>query len=182
MARSIPLGIFLAIATLPAWPEVADSASNGFTVKLAVQIQAPPEAVYRRLIQVSSWWSSAHTFSQDAKNLTLDPKAGGCFCEALPNGGSVRHMQVLMVAPGKSLVLSGALGPMQSLAATGTMSIELTPSAGETKLTATYAVNGYLAAGMNTWAAPVDRVLGEQFARLKNLVEHGDPAAPATSR
>lgn len=182
MARTIPLGVFLAIAALPAWPEVADSASNGFTVKIAVQIQAPPEAVYRRLIQVAGWWSPAHTFSQDAKNLSLDPKAGGCFCEVLPNGGSVRHMQVLMVAPDKSLVLSGALGPLQALAATGTMSIELAPASGETKLTATYAVNGYLPAGMNTWAGPVDRVLGEQFSRLKNLVEHGDPAAPAKSR
>jgi uncharacterized protein YndB with AHSA1/START domain len=180
MARTITLGVFLAIAALPALPEIADSASNGFTVKIAVQIQAPPEAVYRRLIQVAGWWSPAHTFSHDAKNLSLEEKAGGCFCETLPNGGSVRHMQVLMVAPGKSLVLSGALGPLQTLAATGTMSIELEPSAGETKLTATYAVNGYLAAGMNTWAAPVDRVLGEQFSRLKNLVEHGDPAATAT--
>jgi hypothetical protein len=30
---------------------------------------------------------------------------------------------------------------------------------------------------MNTWAAPVDSVLKEQFTRLKSFVEHGDPAA-----
>jgi hypothetical protein len=29
---------------------------------------------------------------------------------------------------------------------------------------------------MNTWAAPMDSVLREQFTRLKNYIEHGDPA------
>ncbi len=29
---------------------------------------------------------------------------------------------------------------------------------------------------MNTWAAPVSAVLEEQFTRLKNYIEHGDPA------
>ena len=46
---------------------------------------------------------------------------------------------------------------------------------GGTKLEVTYAVAGYLPAGMNTWAAPVDGVLEEQFTRLKNYVETGDP-------
>jgi hypothetical protein len=40
----------------------------------------------------------------------------------------------------------------------------------------TYAVTGYLAAGLNTYAAPVDGVLKEQFTRMKNYIERGDPA------
>jgi hypothetical protein len=40
-------------------------------------------------------------------------------------------------------------------------------------------VTGYLPAGMNTWAAPVDSVLTEQVTRLKNYVERGDPAKAA---
>jgi hypothetical protein len=31
-------------------------------------------------------------------------------------------------------------------------------------------------AGMNTWAAPVDSVLAEQFTRLKSLIENGKAA------
>jgi hypothetical protein len=45
-----------------------------------------------------------------------------------------------------------------------------------TKLEFTYAVTGYLPAGLNTWAVPVDSVLKEQLTRLKNYIEHGNPA------
>ena len=117
-------------------------------------------------------------FSGSAKNLSIEEKPGGCLCEKLPNGGA-RHMEVMYIAPGKRLVLSGGLGPLQAIGATGAMSIDLAPAEGGTKLQVTYAVTGYLAAGMNTWAAPVDSVLAEQFTRLKNLVEQGDPAAKA---
>ncbi|HUK19234.1 MAG TPA: SRPBCC domain-containing protein [Bryobacteraceae bacterium] len=178
--RNIPaLAIILMLASIPGMAEVADSGSNGFTLKTTVQIQAPPDAVYRRLIQVGDWWDSAHTFSGDAKNLSIDEKPGGCFCEKLPNGGGVRHMEVVFLAPGKRLVLSGGLGPLQAIGATGAVSVDLTPAEGGTKLQFTYAVTGYLAAGMNTLAAPVDSVWSALLARLKNLVEHGDPAPKA---
>ena len=49
----------------------------------------------------------------------------GCWCEKLPNGGGVRHMQVVNVMPGKMLVMTGGLGPLQSMAATGSMSFKL---------------------------------------------------------
>jgi hypothetical protein len=41
-------------------------------------------------------------------------------------------------------------------------------------------VAGYLPAGMNTFAAPVDSVVAEQFTRLRNFVERGDPAPKQT--
>jgi len=72
--------------------------------------------------------------------------------------------------------MTGALGPLQNIAATGNMRVQLSASEGGTKLEATYAVTGYLPAGLNTWAAPVNSVLTEQFTRLKNYVEHGNPA------
>src|ERR1700690_2421263 len=99
----------------------------------------------------------------------------GCFCEKLARGGAARHMEVVFLAPGKTMVLSGALGPLQALAATGSMTISLSASEDGTKLSVSYAVTGYFPAGMNTWAAPVDGVLREQFTRLKNYVERGDP-------
>lgn len=56
------------------------------------------------------------------------------------------------------------------------MSIQFSPVEGGAKIEMTYAVTGYAAAGMNTWAVPVDAVLLDQFTRLKNYIERGDPA------
>ena len=157
--------------------DVADSAANGFTVKLAVTVQAPPQEVYRRLVHnVGDWWNPMHTFSGDAHNLSIDDKAMGCFCEKLASGGSVRHLEVVYADPGQKLVFSGALGPLQSIAATGSMTIQLTTAGAGTKVAVVYAVTGYLPAGMNTLAAPVDSVLTEQFTRLKSLNENGKAA------
>ena len=100
----------------------------------------------------------------------------GCFCEKLPDGGGVRHMEVVHFAPGKTLVMTGALGPLQTLAAAGNLAVELSAAEGGTQLAVTYALTGYLKAGMNTWASPVDSMIAEQFTRLKNYIERGDPA------
>src|ERR1051326_3995246 len=102
----------LFLAAGRAQPEVVDSAANGFTVKVTVNIQASPDDLYRQIVAVGDWWDSQHTFSGDAHNLSIDATATGCFCEKIPNHGSVRHMEVLLAAPGKSLVLTGALGPI----------------------------------------------------------------------
>ena len=168
----------LACAIAPNWlaAEVMDSSANGFTVKETLTIQAAPQDVFRRIFRVGDWWSPQHTFSGDAHNLSIEEKAGGCFCEKLPNGGGVKHLEVVYLAPGKAIVMHGALGPLQSIAATGSMQFQLTAADGGTKLEVTYTVGGYLAAGMNTWTAPVDSVLKEQVTRLKNYIEHVDPA------
>jgi hypothetical protein len=159
--------------------EVVDSASNGFTVKTTLSIKAGPDVVYRRIIQVGEWWDPVHTYSHDSHNLTIEEKPMGCWCEKLPNQGSVRHMEVLTLMPGKTLVMSGGIGPLQSMATAGSMTINLSPEEGGTKLEMTYAVGGYLASGLNTLAPIVDSVLGQQFSRLKNYVEHGKPVPVA---
>jgi hypothetical protein len=64
---------------------------------------------------------------------------------------------------------------MQSIAATGSMRIQLTAAEGATKFDVVYSVVGYLPAGMQTWAKPADAMLTEQFRRLQNYIEHGDP-------
>jgi len=170
------LGQALALA------EVADSAANGFTVKIAMNIRAAPGDVYRRLIRVGDWWSSAHTYSGDAHNLSIEERAMGCFCEKLPDQGSVRHMDVVLVMPGKRLRLSGGLGPLQGIGAAGSMTFALSPAEGGTKLEMTYAVAGYLPEGLNSWAPQIDSVLAEQVTCLKNYIETGDPAGKSEER
>ena len=172
------LAVLMLLLPAAAQAAVADSAPNGFTIKLSYTIQAAPNDVYQRLVHnVGDWWSSDHTFSHDAHNLSIEEKPMGCFCEKIPGGGAVRHLEVVNFAPGKTLVMTGGLGPMQPLAVAGSLTIALAPAGSGTKLDVTYAAGGYLAAGLNTWAAPANGMLTEQFDRLKLYVETGKPVA-----
>ena len=172
------LGLLLASAlVLPARAAVGDSATNGFSVIETAHIAATPDKVYAALITPSHWWSSSHTFSHDAANLSLDATAGGCWCEKLPDQGTVQHLVVVHAVPGHSLVMRGALGPLQGLGVNGAMTITLKPAADGTDLSLTYNVGGYLKDGLASWASPVDSVLAEQIVRLKSFVETGAPLA-----
>jgi uncharacterized protein YndB with AHSA1/START domain len=165
----------LLLAAVLAHGKVIDSAEGGFTIQKILQIKAAPEDVYRKLVgNVGEWWNPAHSFSQDSHNLRIEDRPGGCFCEKLPNNGFVRHLEVILAMPGKRLVMSGAFGPLQHLAATGSMLIQFLPEAGGTKLEVTYRVTGYLPPpGIGSWSSPVDMMLEEQFTRFKSYVETG---------
>jgi uncharacterized protein YndB with AHSA1/START domain len=170
--------VFAVAAAAAANGAVVDSGPSGFTIKISLNIQAPPATVYQKFVSnVGDWWNSAHTFSGSAKNLSIEQKPMGCFCEKLLDGGGVRHMEVLYVAPGKGLVMSGALGPMQPLAAGGTLRLTFAAEGDATKFEATYSVMGYLATGMDKFAPLADGMLTGQLARFKNYVEKGDPGA-----
>jgi len=135
-------------------------------------VKATPAAAYDKFVHhVGDWWSSDHTYSHDAHNLTMDDKAGGCFCEKLPDGGGVRHLQVNYDAPGKALILSGGMGPLSSMAVTGAMNVTFTAVEGGTKIALTYAVGGYAQGGLTTLAAPVDGMLKETLGRFRSYVE-----------
>jgi len=140
----------------------------GFTAVETAHIAAPPERVYALMIQPARWWSSEHTFSGDAANLSLDPHAGGGWCERLPGGGSVEHLRVVYVVPGQTLRLTGALGPLQPMPVQGVLTLVLAPAAGGTDAKLTYALFGPDLGGLS---GPVDGVLAQQLARLKAAVE-----------
>ena len=110
-------------------------------------------------------------------------REGGCFCESLPNGGSVRHLEVVYADPGNALRLIGGLGPLQATATTGAMTWQLAKVDGGTKITLTYTVGGYVPQGLDSWAQAVDGVVGEQLERLARFIETGDPeeTAPAAA-
>ena len=159
----------------PALGEVKSVASNGFEVASAVTIAAPPDRVYSALGEIGLWWSSSHTFSHDAANLSIELRAGGCFCERLKNGGSVQHLQVVYAVPGEGLRLRGALGPLQMEGVEGTLAWSLKPAEGGTTIAQSYVVGGYIRGGMEQWAPKIDRVLDEQLQRLKSFIEGGSP-------
>jgi uncharacterized protein YndB with AHSA1/START domain len=153
--------------------EVVDAQPNGFQVKRTAVLNAPADKVYAALAQPSQWWSKDHTWSGSAANLSLAPMSGGCFCEKLPNGGSVMHMTVVYAQPSQGLRLFGALGPLQMTGATGHLGWTLSESGGKTTLTQTYDVGGYMKGGLDKLAPVVDQVLSAQFDRLTAYVETG---------
>ena len=128
----------------------------------------PPEAVYRALTQeVAAWWDGDHSWSGDAANFSMDAQAGGCFCETLPDGGSVEHMRVVFAQPGRLLRLRGGLGPLQGLGVTGTMDFRLEDDGhGGTRLKYRYGVGGFVPGGLASMAEPVDLVQLHQLERL----------------
>src|ERR1044071_7404786 len=113
----------LSLAAAPATAEVTTS-EQGFIVRNSATIAAPPAAVWAALVQPSRYWNPAHSYSGNGANLTIEPRAGGCFCEALPDGGSVEHLRVTMVQPNQLLRLSGALGPLGTEGLAGGLDLE----------------------------------------------------------
>lgn len=174
MKRAILIAVALAA---PASAKVVADNAAGFAIEHETVIAAPPQRVYAAIGQPARWWSSAHSWSGKAVNLTLDLRAGGCFCERLPGGGGVEHARVVMAWPGKLVRLTGALGPLQSEALAATLTWELKPAAGGTQVKLTYVVAGFARTARAALPGAVDGVLGEQLTRLKAFAE-----APKTGR
>jgi hypothetical protein len=169
---SIGLGLVLAAVTFDdARAEVLDVQASGFSVREVVRVAVPPTAAWATLVRPSSWWSPEHTYSHDAGNLTLDPRPGGRWIEALPGGGGVEHLTVVYADPPRLLRLEGGLGPMQALGGTGHLTVDLAPADGGTVITAVYDFGGHEQGGFAGLAPVVDRVLAEQFTRLKAASE-----------
>jgi uncharacterized protein YndB with AHSA1/START domain len=166
------LAMLILFTPLLAKAAVVDSSSYGFTVRNEYVIKSIPDSVFRYFYRdVSSWWSGLHTFSGSAGNLIIQPKANGCFCEKLNNGGSVRHMTVIYVDPPNIIRFTGGLGPLQGMAVDGIMTINFKAEEGSTRLTVTYTVGGYSPTSLGSLAPMVDRVIGEQFEGLKTFAE-----------
>lgn len=186
MMRALLLPAVITAATALFVPRasaaVVDAGPAGFTVTETAVVAASPQRVYEALIAPSHWWSPEHTYSHNAANLSLDARAGGCWCETLPGGGSVQHLVVVTAMPGNILRLRGALGPLQAMAVDGAMTVALTSGANTTHLAMTYTVGGYSRRGFFELSKAVDGVLNEQVARLKRLVETGTPDLPAATK
>jgi len=149
---------------------------TGFVVKLEANINAPAAKVYDALVgQIGSWWNPDHTYSHDAKNLSIDPRPGGCFCEKLPNGGGVEHLRVVYIVPHETVRFSGALGPLQASGLAGSLTWKLTGGAENTRVQLSYSVGGFIDGGFEKIAPAVESMLSDQLNRLKLFVETAKP-------
>lgn len=162
-------------ATGPGFAEVTAAAADGFVSEHTLVLEADSARAYRALTEeVSSWWDASHSYSGEAANFSLDARAGGCFCEVLPDGGSVEHMHVVFAEPGRQLRMQGGLGPLQAMGLSGSMTFELSPDgSGRTVLRYRYVVSGASISGLAALAEPVDRVQLGQLMRLAAYLAGG---------
>lgn len=189
MRNTVLVGAFVAgtIAT-PAAAEVTAQSEVGFVVREVADVSATPAETWRAMTSPGAWWSSAHTFSGSGANLSLSPTVGGCFCERFPppkgapatqQPGGVQHMRVIYVEPNRVLRLSGALGPLQSEALAGTLTMALRATDTGTHITWEYVVGGYMRYKVDQIAPAVDRMLAEQISLLAaHIAKSSAPAAP----
>ena len=163
------------LASAPAQAEIKSSTPAGFEVERKTFVLATPEAVYAQIGRIGEWWNPAHSYSGKAANLRLDLRAGGCFCESIGPGASVEHMRVIYADPKVGIRLSGGLGPLQKEAVTGTLSWSFKELGSGTEVTQNYIVSGYARGGLQGLAAPVDKVLSEQFDRMVEKLSETRP-------
>jgi hypothetical protein len=165
--KRLAAALVLSCAPFASRPAVVASGAGGFVLREEVEYAGPPAAAWQRPVRVGDWWGGSHTYSGDASRLTMKLEPGGCWCESLPSGGFVRHMDVVYVEPNVALRLVGGLGPLQQMGVSGALTFTLKAgSSGKTRVVAEYAASGYAADGFTELAPAVDRVLGAQLNRF----------------
>jgi hypothetical protein len=169
--KSLTAAIVVLLAVC-AKAEVTDAAGNGFTIRHSVSVAVTRAALYDIAISdIDHWWHDDHTISGNARNLYIEARPLGCFCERLADNAGLVHLTVTFVNPGVMLRLSGGLGPLGLMGVSGNMTWEFADSDAGSTITLQYAVGGYLDGGLDTLAVAVDSVLVEQMARLKARAE-----------
>jgi hypothetical protein len=154
-------------AAHPAAAEVTGNSDAGFATHHEVLVARSPQDAWDAFLRPGIWWNSEHTYSGDAANMRIEPKVGGCFCETIPaSGGEIEHMRVIYMVPASTMRLSGGLGPLQSEAVTGVLTMTLAAEGEMTKISWDYVVGGYMRMPMRELAPLVDQVIGEQLLRL----------------
>jgi hypothetical protein len=167
IGRVFACTMLMAAMAAPALGEVKAAAADGLVFQFKGQIAMPRDAAWARVLAIGSWWSDAHTYSGKAVNMSIDPVAGGCWCEMWA-GGEVEHGRIILMMRNEMLRFQTALGPLQGTGVNAAMTITLTdgPTPETTRVTMDYSVVGSSLSGLAAMAPPVDGVLQEQFNRL----------------
>jgi hypothetical protein len=164
-----------------AFADIVDVSPSGFLMRHEVPVNASPDKAYAAFVsEIGEWWNGDHTYSRSAKNLSIDARPLGCFCEKLANGGGISHMMVVYVQPNNTIRMVGGLGPLQATGVSGSLTMRfIAPPAGTTgsKIEMSYSVGGYMQGGYEKIAPVVNSVMVEQLTRLKTYIDTGKPTA-----
>lgn len=147
--------------------DVLDSGKLGFTVENSALVPVSPDQAWSALVNdIGLWWPADHTWFGDSKNLSIDARAGGCFCE-LDGPRQAKHLEVAHVAPGKLLRMLGALGPLQGMGLYGVLDWTFDAiNSKQTRITLRHRVSGYVTEDLPAFAPIVDRVQAQQLNGL----------------
>jgi uncharacterized protein YndB with AHSA1/START domain len=162
----------LTLATLgSADAEIKDASVAGFTLENTVQVPADAATAWKALVgDVDRWWPKDHTWWGGESQLSIEPRAGGCFCERRGPQQAL-HMLVTFADPGKLLRLTGGLGPLQGMGLTGALEFRFAPAAGGgTTITMFYRAGGYTPDDLSKFAPVVDKVQALQLGGLADYL------------
>jgi len=155
----------LALLSGTAQAELKASAPDALVIQVKAEVPLDRDDAWARLLDVSSWWKSSHTYSGSADNMNIDAVAGGCWCE-LWSGGEVEHGRVVAVMPKEMIRFDAPLGPLQemgvSTALTFTLSAGSKPNT--TAVVVDFKVSGSSLSGLDKIGAVIDGVIVEQVA------------------
>ncbi|MFC3551733.1 SRPBCC domain-containing protein [Lysobacter cavernae] len=174
----VTLGLLLAGTGTTAVAAVKDSAKDGFTIENERVVPVDAATAWRALVEdVDRWWPKDHTWWGAASTLSIQARAGGCFCE-VAGAQQAQHLTVTFVDPNKTLRMIGGLGPLQGMGVSGALEFRLAAAeAGGTRITLYYRAGGYSSDDLSKIAPVVDRVQGLQLEGLAAYLRQR--AAPA---
>ena len=180
LGRSFALLVCSMLGLPAAHAEVKDAKPSGFTLENTAHVSADALTTWKALVDdVGRWWPRDHTWWGAASELTIEPRAGGCFCER--NGAQqAAHLAVAFVDPGKLLRMTGGLGPLQGMGLHGVLEFRLAPADdGGTTITLFYRAGGYTPDDVGAFAPVVDQV---QAAQLGGLVRYVNERGVSNAR
>jgi len=174
---TIFMALSLAAAGL-ARAEIKDVSPSGFTIENSQVVPVDAMTAWNALVEdVGRWWPKDHTWWGDASKLSIQPSAGGCFCE-IDGARQALHMTVTFVDPGKTLRMTGGLGPLQGMGLSGALEWRFAPAGNGTRITLYYRAGGYSPDDLGKFVPVVDRVQGVQ---LGGLADHLRASAKASA-
>ena len=171
MFKPILIAAALALFGAPAAAEVVERSADHFVLRYDVAIEGDKPDFIFALEHIGEWWNPAHTWSGDAKNLSLALDPGTCFCEAMPDGTTFEHGAVYEYDPDTGVLIHAALGPLKDKAEVYDWSIGWTGANKGVEVVWTYVIRG---PGLGAMADGVDAVMGEQFSRMIRFIHYGE--------
>ena len=153
--------------------EVLHIADTGFIISNKISVNTDAATTWDAFVgEVDNWWPKDHSWWLDQGTFSIEPIAGGCFCEKASEGRSAEHMHIVFVDPSKTLRMTGGLGPLQGMGLFGALDFIFEGNDSETTVTMTYRVSGINSDGFSDLAPIVDSVQGLQIGGLKEFLDN----------
>lgn len=151
--------------------KVLDRSANGFTIENTVTVPVDPDTAWNALVKdVDRWWPKDHSWFGKEGTFTIEPRAGGCFCETAGKRQAL-HMTIGFADPGRLLRMIGGLGPLAGMGLSGTLDWAFEAvDGGGTRIVLRYVAGGYTTTDLKKFVSVVDQVQTVQLAGLATFL------------